>query len=97
MSVRTLLIPYRLLLTMSLAAALLTSALPAKGSKGDGTDVLIVVLSRTGNTAAVASVIQEEVGGNLVELEKADTRRRACVSQSETRKQKKRGLRSRLG
>lgn len=62
-------IPYQLLLTMSVAAALLTNARPAKGSKGNGAEVLIVVLSRTGNTAAIAGMIQEEVGGNLVELE----------------------------
>lgn len=59
----------RLLLTMSLAAAVLASAPTSTASQGSRADVLIVVLSRTGNTAAVARMIQEEVGGDLVELE----------------------------
>lgn len=54
---------------MSLAAAVLVSTQTAKASQASRADVLIVVLSRTGNTAAVARMIQEEVGGDLVELE----------------------------
>lgn len=35
----------------------------------DKENILIVYLSRTGNTRAVAEIIQKEVGGTLVELE----------------------------
>jgi flavodoxin len=37
--------------------------------ESDSEDILIVYLSRTGNTEAVAEMIRDEVGGDLVELE----------------------------
>ncbi|WP_234573558.1 flavodoxin [Rhodohalobacter sp. 614A] len=37
--------------------------------ESDSEDVLIVYLSRTGNTEAVAEIIRDEVGGDMVELE----------------------------
>jgi flavodoxin len=59
---------YRPLLAMSLAAVIIAAALPVRGSPGGEAGVLILVLSRTGNTGAVARMIQQEVGGHLVEL-----------------------------
>lgn len=62
-------VSFRLLLTVALAATLVAGALPARGSQGGRSDILIVVLSRTGNTITVAKMIQQQVGGDLVELE----------------------------
>lgn len=49
---------------------LLLVARPVKAQvESDSEDVLIVYLSRTGNTEAVAEMIRDEVGGDMVELE----------------------------
>jgi flavodoxin len=49
---------------------LLLAASPVKAQvESDSEDVLIVYLSRTGNTEAVAEIIRDEVGGDMVELE----------------------------
>lgn len=49
---------------------LLLVARPVKAQvESDLEDVLIVYLSRTGNTEAVAEIILDEVGGDIVELE----------------------------
>ena len=37
--------------------------------ESDSEDILIVYLSRTGNTEVVAEIIRDEVGGDMVELE----------------------------
>lgn len=51
---------------------MILSFLPNEGIAQDNTDseeVLIIYLSRTNNTEAVAEIIQDEVGGKLVKLE----------------------------
>lgn len=49
---------------------LLLVANPVKAQvESDSEDILIVYLSRTGNTEAVAEMIRDEVGGEMVELE----------------------------
>ena len=42
---------------------------PSSSSQNNGKKILIVYLSRTNNTKAIAELIQKEVGGKLVSLE----------------------------
>lgn len=63
-------------ITLLLAAIVGLISCSSKAEEQDTTqvshekaDILIVYLSRTGNTQAVAEIIREEVGGELVELE----------------------------
>lgn len=56
------------LLTLMIILSLLPNDGIAQGNT-DSQNVLIVYLSRTNNTEAIAEIIQDEVGGDLVELE----------------------------
>lgn len=66
---------YALWLIMSAAICMLASCSRAqvpsaeRAEAPDGKNVLIVYLSRTKNTKAVAEIIRQNVGGTLVELE----------------------------
>lgn len=56
------------LIVMAISAALLPGCLKAQQSAA-GNEVLIVYLSRTNNTKAIAGIIHKNVGGTLVALE----------------------------
>lgn len=66
----------RLFLKYSLAGAFALGAVPLLGSAGtvsaaDGSNILIAYFSRSGNTRTIAEMIQQRVGGDLVEIKAA--------------------------
>lgn len=56
-------------LALVISSLLMLSSCAKAQEKVDAKNILIVYLSRTKNTKAVAEIIQQNVGGNLVELE----------------------------